>query len=131
MALPVTRSALDTILAEADRALPLECCGLLLGTGAAVEAARPTRNVAADPVRHFEIDPQALVDAFRAERQDGPRLLGYYHSHPTGLAEPSATDRACASGDGRLWAIVAAEEITFWRDGEDRFERLPYVVLDG
>jgi len=130
MALTVTRSVLELLLAEAERAHPRECCGLLLGTAAGrIDSARPARNLAPDPARHFEIDPQALVDAHRAERQGGPLLLGYYHSHPTGIARPSATDRAQASGDGRLWAIVGGGEMTLWRDAAHGFERLPYQVV--
>jgi len=131
MALTLTRSALELLKAEAERAHPLECCGLLLGaTPYRIDTALPARNLAPDPARHFEIDPQALIDAHRAERAGGPLLLGYYHSHPTGLAQPSATDRAEASGDGRLWAIVAEGEITLWRDAGERFERLPYETVD-
>jgi proteasome lid subunit RPN8/RPN11 len=132
MAVTLTSSVLKLMLAHARRAHPMECCGLL--TGAApdrIDTALPARNIAPDPARHFEIDPQALIDAHRAERQGGLQLLGYYHSHPTGLAQPSATDRAQASGDGRLWAIIGGSEVTLWRDRGERFQRLPYEVVDG
>ena len=131
MVLTLTRPVLDILFAEAQRAHPIECCGLLLGPSEdRVDLALPARNVAPDQARHFEIDPQALVDAHRAERRGGPKLLGYYHSHPTGIAQPSATDRAQAGGDGRLWAIIGGREITLWRDGGEHFERLPYEVID-
>jgi len=132
MALRLTRSVLEILRAEAIRAHPRECCGLLLGAADGyIDVALPVRNVAPDQARHFEIDPQALVDAHRAERHGGPKLLGYYHSHPSGLSQPSATDRAEASGDGRVWAIVAGREITLWRDKGEHFQRLPYEVVDG
>lgn len=115
---------------EADRAASEECCGLLLGRGGRIEEARPAANVAADRRRHFEIDPQALVDAHRAARAGGLEVLGYYHSHPTGPAEPSATDRASAARDGRAWAIVGETGIAFWRDGEAGFVPLSYAVED-
>ena len=86
-----------------------------------------------EPRRHFEIDPRALIDAHKAERAGGAQVLGYYHSHPGGNAEPSATDRAQAAHDGKLWAIVAPTqggcEVRFFRDGEERFEALSYAVL--
>jgi proteasome lid subunit RPN8/RPN11 len=132
MTLTVTRSVLELMRVEAERCHPLECCGLLLGSAAdRIDTARPARNIAPDPARHFEIDPQALIDAHRAERSGAALLLGYYHSHPTGLAQPSATDRAEASGDGRLWAIVDGTEITFWRDAPEGFVRLPCQVVAG
>ena len=115
--------------AAARDSAPEECCGLLLGRDA-VEEARPAANVAAEPWRKFEIDPQALIDAHRAARADGPGLLGYYHSHPIGPPEPSATDRAMAPGDGKAWAIVTEGGVTFWRDDGDGFAPLPYVVED-
>ena len=130
MVLEVTSGAIATLLAEAARAHPHECCGLLLG-GGRIERAVTAVNVHPDPACHFEIDPAALIAAHRSARGDGPQVLGYYHSHPNGLAEPSATDRASASRDGRVWAIVAAGGVTFWRDGELGFEALPTRVPDG
>ena len=116
---------------EAQRASPEECCGLLLGPEGHIERAVASANVAADPRRHFEIDPQALVDAHRSERGGGPKVVGYYHSHPNGPSEPSATDRAQASRDGRVWAIAGSDGIAFWRDGEQGFERLSCESFDG
>jgi len=131
MELRIARSVLDGLREEARRAAPEECCGLLLGCGGLVAEARPAGNVAADRRRHFEIDPQALIDAHRAARAGGPQVVGYYHSHPRGLAEPSATDRAMAAGDNSVWAIVGETDTTFWRDGEERFEPLSYALEDG
>lgn len=128
MPLEVSRAVLAGLCAQAAAAHPRECCGLLLGEGGAITAVLPARNVHPDPARHFEIDPQALIDAFRAERSGGPRVVGYYHSHPTGAAEPSATDRAMAAHDGRVWAIVAAGEVRFWRDTAHGFEALSYIA---
>ena len=130
MDLRVTRAALAEMSAHAVRAAPQECCGLLLGRGGTIDRARPAGNVAKDPLRFFEIDPQALVDAHRAARAGGPQVLGYYHSHPGGPAQPSATDRAMAAGDGRIWAIVGETDTTFWRDDEAGFARLSYVAAD-
>ncbi|MCZ8326140.1 MAG: M67 family metallopeptidase [Sphingomonadaceae bacterium] len=116
MDLAVTSGAIATLREEATRAHPLECCGLLLGRGRLIERALPCANVHPDPARHFEIDPAALIAAHRAARGGGPQVLGYYHSHPAGQAAPSPTDQASASGDGRVWAIVAGDEIGWWRD---------------
>ena len=109
---------------QATRAHPTECCGILLGHGAAITAAVPTRNVHPTPGTHFEIDPQALIEAHRAARAGGPQVLGYYHSHPTGSARPSATDQAMAAGDGGIWAIIAHDAVTFWRDEPGGFRQL-------
>ena len=129
MGLRVTRSALERLRVAASEAAPDECCGLLLGRGA-IEQVLPTANVASDRGQRFEIDPQALVDAHRAARAGGPPVIGYYHSHPAGPAEPSATDRALAAGDGSVWAIIGRGGVTFWRDDGRGFAPLPYTVED-
>ena len=92
----------------------LECCGLLLGTGHVVARVEQTANVATDPDRRFEIDPASLIAAEKQARQDGPEIIGYFHSHPNGRAEPSPDDAASASPDGRYWLIIANGEITSW-----------------
>ena len=112
----VTISSLlrDRIVARAaadDR----EICGLLLGQAGRIEAIAPAANVAADPARHFELDPAVLIAAHRAARSGGPKVIGHYHSHPSGVAIPSATDAACAMPDGTLWLIVAGEAVRLWR----------------
>ncbi|MBS0481950.1 MAG: M67 family metallopeptidase [Proteobacteria bacterium] len=130
MEIEVTSGALATLLAEATRAFPRECCGLLLGQGGRIETACPAANVHADPLHHFEIDPAALIAAHRDARAGRAQVMGYYHSHPNGRAGPSPADRAAASGDGRIWAIVARDDVTFWRDGRNGFEPLPSRVAD-
>jgi desampylase len=131
MTIKLTSGTMATLLAEAEKAAPNECCGLLLGQAGRVTEARPAANIAFDPARHFEIDPAALFAAHRTARVGGPQLLGYYHSHPEGHPLPSATDCDHASGDGRVWAIIASGEVTFWRDGPGGFEALCYDVVAG
>ena len=117
--------------AHAAAAHPHEACGILLGEGEWITQAIATANVHPNPQTHFEIDPQALIDAHRAARAGGPDVIGYYHSHPAGEAAPSATDRACARGDGKVWAIVAGDAVAFWRDGGQGFTALPLCLPGG
>ena len=124
----ISKRTIDTILADATLAHPHECCGLLLGEGGQIPQARPAANIHPEPARHFEIDPRALIDAHKAARAGGPQVIGYYHSHPNGDPRPSTTDRASAAHDGMVWAIAAAGEVRFFRDGEERFEALSYIV---
>ena len=127
----LTRGAIATILAETAAVHPREACGLLLGQGRKVAEARPAANVHAEPARHFEIDPAALIAAHRAAREGGPQVLGYWHSHPNGRAGPSGEDQASAAGDGQVWVIAAKRSITVWIDAPDGFKPLPYDVADG
>jgi desampylase len=102
------------MLDAAAAAHPREACGLLLGSGA-VDIATEAANVAADPTIRFEIDPPHLFAALRTERSGGPAILGYWHSHPAGLAAPSPTDAAMADPDERIWAIVAGDRLGCFR----------------
>lgn len=130
MQIEVTSEVLEALLAEAAGAHPRECCGILLGDGMRIGELIPAHNVHPHPATHFEIDPQVLIDAHRAERQGGQQVLGYYHSHPSGKPDPSATDRELAANDGRIWAIIAGSDVTFWRAGDRRFAPLPYVLSE-
>jgi len=131
MEIAVTSQALAAMRAAADAAHPLEACGILLGTRGRIAEARPTCNVHPAPATHFEIDPQALIGARRAARAGGPQVIGYFHSHPAGEPVPSVTDRACAAGDGKVWAIISAGDVRFWTDGEQGFVALSFTMIDG
>lgn len=130
MTIDVTSAVLEAMLTEARAAHLHEACGLLFGSEAGIDSLQPATNVHPTPETHFEIDPQALVDAHRAMRTGGPRLVGYYHSHPIGEPTPSATDMALAAGDGMIWAIIGRGRVTFWRAGDDGMTTLPYRPVD-
>jgi proteasome lid subunit RPN8/RPN11 len=55
-----------------------------------------------------------LIAAHKAARAGGPALVGYYHSHPSGPAEPSVRDTEGAMGDGALWLILAGGGARLW-----------------
>lgn len=98
-----------------------------------VASVLPCQNLAAEPASHFEIDPTALIAAHRAVRTGGLRILGHYHSHPSGDPVPSATDAANAPPDGAIWLIVARGEVRAWRAVRDgavhgRFD--PVVLIE-
>ena len=112
MVIELTSGITATLIQEAARAHPQECCGLLLGQGGQITHTRRAANVHADPAFQFEIDPAALLAAHRGARGGGLQVLGYYHSHPNGRAQPSPRDQAAAAGDGRVWAIVARGAVT-------------------
>ncbi|GAA0671837.1 proteasome lid subunit RPN8/RPN11 [Sphingomonas insulae] len=129
MTVTIASELVGQILEEAAASPAVEICGLLLGEGDRITRALPCRNVATDPARRFEIDPAALIAAHRAARGGGPRIVGHYHSHPGGVAVPSARDAAEAAADGTLWLIAAGGVLRGWRavaDGpvEGRFVRI-------
>jgi proteasome lid subunit RPN8/RPN11 len=133
-AIRISSEAHKTMIGHAEAAHPEEACGLLLGSEGAIIEARPADNISRAPETQFEIDPAALFSAMRAERAGGPALLGYYHSHPSGAAEPSATDARRALPDGKLWMVIADGLAAGWISGEaglhDRFRPICLHIAD-
>lgn len=101
------------IMREAREAALRECCGLLEGAhidGVFTTAAlHPARNIA-DAADRFEIDPADQFRALHAARANGRQIIGCYHSHPGGTAEPSRFDHEGAGEEGFFW-VIAAEKI--------------------
>src|SRR5262245_58106033 len=118
------RRALDAMVAHAREARPAECCGVLLGNGDEVTEAVPTQNIATTANR-FLIDPKDHIDARRDGRLRGLDTLGFYHSHPSSAAVPSATDLAEASYPDHLYGIVSLAndpaEVRMYRYEDGRF----------
>ena len=121
---------LDAIRRESALVAPAEACGLLFGEGGEIAGFQAVENVAEDPRNYFEIDPAALFAALRAERAGGPKIAGYWHSHPGGNPAPSATDAAMAVPDGKVWLIVAGDAVTAWAAREGGFEPLSCKVFE-
>lgn len=116
MKVRISSSLLEQIkaFAEADSR---EICGLLLGETGCITEILPAANVATDPARYFELDPAVLLAAHKAARVGGPAIMGHYHSHPSGRAEPSATDLQNAVPDGSIWMILGGSEVALWIAG--------------
>ena len=119
MVLSISRTHKRQLLDWATEAGNHECCGLLLGTDGQVERVELAANVADEPTDSFEIDPAALIAAEKRARLGGLAVLGYFHSHPNGVASPSGRDAEMASADGRRWIIIADGRITAWRPIND------------
>ncbi len=115
MELRISREHLEQLYFWAQNAHPNEACGLIWGKGVNVELVEQTRNVALDPLLGFEIDPIALLRASRVSREQERQVIGYFHSHPNGCAEPSITDAQMAASDGRFWLIVTNGSVAAWR----------------
>lgn len=93
VAIPDLASA--AMLAHAERDAPHEACGLLIGLGRTVARAVPTANAEASPTR-YTVPADEHFTALRQARAEGLAVVGAYHSHPRGPAEPSSADAATA-----------------------------------
>ena len=107
---------LQAIERAAEAAYPEEACGLLVGraeSGGAwqVNAVEASANVAEPPrTRRFEVDPKLRLRLERALRESPDSVLGVYHSHPNGSAEPSETDISMIFEPDMIWLITAVSE---------------------
>jgi len=72
-----------------------------------VERAVRVRNMEAGPTRYL-IDPEDHFAVMKASRAEGLRVVGAYHSHPEGAAEPSPSDIAEASGGSEFLYVIVA-----------------------
>ena len=104
---------LQAIEQAAEAAYPEEACGLLVGRagpGGAwqVRAVEASANVAEPPrTRRFEVDPKLRLRLERALRESPDSIVGVYHSHPNGSAEPSETDVSMIFEPDMVWLITA------------------------
>jgi [CysO sulfur-carrier protein]-S-L-cysteine hydrolase len=90
----INASAQKTLLLDVYKRQRIEACGLLIGSiddsgNWHVEETFPLRNIFDSPT-YFEFAPEDLL---AADLTYPDRIIGAYHSHPTGLAVASLTDR--------------------------------------
>ena len=104
----------ERITREALAAFPRECCGLIEGINENgtlhALALHPGRNLASSADR-FELDPADHIAATKSARANGHVLIGCYHSHPGGKAEPSPRDLGGAAEADFLWLIAATDGV--------------------
>jgi desampylase len=110
----ISRALFDELLADARLTPDVERCGLLLGEQDTITGFTPALNVAADPATEFEVDPSALLAAYKQARGGGTALLGHYHFHPHGDVSPSERDAAASHGDRAYWLIVGRQSHALW-----------------
>jgi proteasome lid subunit RPN8/RPN11 len=125
--LEIDSPLVEEVLRHAERSLPEECCGVLVGRrdgeSTRVQRVLASENAAPHPETQFEIPPELLLSVQRSARRESLEVVGYYHSHPRGSAAPSRTDRAEA-WPGVSYLIVApagapAVEVRSWRLGSE------------
>jgi len=95
--LRLRRDGLQQIEEHLRQAYPEEGCGVLIGRerGEAREIVRVVNleNRAGERRRQrYTIAPEQFLDADRRARAAALDVLGFFHSHPNGAAEPSSFD---------------------------------------
>lgn len=115
MELCISSRHIEQLLSWAALGHPYEICGIVWGQGNRIVEIEAAPNVADNPDRFFEIEPAALIAAHRRARGQVVKVIGYYHSHPNGKAEPSEHDKNQAALDDKYCIIIANKAITAWR----------------
>jgi proteasome lid subunit RPN8/RPN11 len=108
----------------AHDAAPEECCGVLLGNRGAVSEIRGIRNVAGRG--RFEMDPDDLFAVLAAADDEGLDVVGSFHSHPGGRAEPSDVDEAGAV-PGWLTVVIGRRRVRAWSIGPSGRSEVPLL----
>ena len=113
----IAAHVLDAIDREAAAAGLRECCGALVGTVRGgitrVVAFEPLENAAVAADRSYEVRADDVLRVQRHWEDQGFDVVGFYHSHPTAEAVPSATD-AMHAVPGYLY-MIAGERVRGWR----------------
>ena len=109
--LHLSQDLVDQMRAHCRAAAPSEGCGLLLGE--VREGKRRVRRVhgarnahGARPNERYLVHPEDFVAADATASAEGIEILGVFHSHPDGAAEPSPEDLAQAQ-PGWSYVIVS------------------------
>ena len=71
-------------------------------------------------------DPADQFAAQKAARAQGQAIIGCYHSHPGGQAQPSAADLAGAGEEDFLWLIASGETLNAFVYSRGGFARLDW-----
>ena len=141
MRLIIPLAEVDRIGAHGHRDYPHECCGVLLGLEAdgrkLVAEARALTNARTDsPRTRFLISPEEFRAAARYAEERGLDILGFYHSHPDSVPQPSEFDREHA-WPWLSYVILSVEQgrpavLSSWVLADDRsgFAKEDVVVLN-
>ncbi|PTD94348.1 metalloprotease [archaeon SCG-AAA382B04] len=121
-----TDKCLEKIKRHSMRGYPSEVCGFLVGEkeGWRVEEVIDSKNVANSKML-FEIGSKKILEVLEKVEESGFKLLGFYHSHPTGSANISERDlKFMKLWPEKLWVILGVnqsgvKEISTYIDEEE------------
>jgi [CysO sulfur-carrier protein]-S-L-cysteine hydrolase len=85
---------------------PVEACGIFAGEGNRALVGYALTNSKASPIA-YRVDDQELASAWQDLTGRTLKLVGIYHSHPTGPATPSRTDIQQATYPEAVYLIVS------------------------
>jgi proteasome lid subunit RPN8/RPN11 len=105
----IPQHIIDGMVLHAQRELPNEACGLLVGKEGAVAKQYALPNIDHSP-EHFSFDPKDQFTVLREARAQGLQIIACYHSHPESPARPSAEDIRLAFDPNITYLILSLQE---------------------
>ncbi|CAN5813648.1 hypothetical protein BH23ACT5_BH23ACT5_05740 [soil metagenome] len=93
MGIHLPAQAREAILAHAISCLPNEACGLIATDGASIRMIYSLDNADRSPST-FTVEPAQHFGALLHAERHGWEIGGIFHSHPSGPAVPSRSDRS-------------------------------------
>lgn len=123
------------MIAQAQAEWPNEACGVLGGVNGRVLQVYPGANALRSPVEYL-MSPQDQLKAFLDIEARGWEIIGIYHSHPAGPAQPSPTDVARAYYPEAAYLILsladrARPELRAYRIVDGQIAEIPVWIEDG
>lgn len=109
----INKALVQQIQREAARS-GTEICGALVRSPDTTLIALPVTNESRAPESSYLIPATRVLELERAYD-----LVGFYHSHPRGSTQPSATDLELAI-PGYIYLIVTHADARVWRLRADR-----------
>ncbi len=116
----LTKGHLEEMEGHARKERPNEACGILAGRENQVEKVFSCKNVSNNPTSRYTIAPEELIYVFNSVEEQGLEILGFYHSHPSGPANPSNIDLSEATWDGCSYVILHPGNISSWVWDEEK-----------
>ena len=117
----MSSTLLDRIRSQCAATPQLEICGALIGTPERICDVVPLKNLSSTPATDYLIPASEVL---RLELRG--ELVGFYHSHPNGSAEPSQKDLELAV-PGYIYLIVppcGAARAWRLRESRDGYEEV-------
>ncbi len=90
----IKEESLSTLLAEAEKIYPDECCGILFGEENEITGCKalPNNDTKNEREWHFSVDPILFYKTEMELSEKRKIILGFYHSHPDCSADLSEED---------------------------------------
>ena len=104
--LKIPNNIFEQMVTQAEKAAPVEACGILAGRNGLTEKLYEMTN-ADNSSEHFTMMPEEQFAAAKNMRAEELEMLAVYHSHPATPARPSQEDIKLAVMPDATYVILS------------------------